>query len=84
MSTQFQKRPYTPQFSDMATVSVRRLAWALNKPMTHTVDIMVKLLPLVVDKSKVCLVCKDKTKCQGCCFLNLAKPQELEALGTLI
>jgi hypothetical protein len=75
-----QKRFYSPQFSAMASISVRRLAWAMGKSMPATVDIIVKLIPSIVDPSKVCLSCKDSTKCQGCTFRTQLTPQEQGAL----
>jgi hypothetical protein len=63
-----QKRYYSPQFSQLAAVSVRRLAWALEMPMPKAVDHMVRLLPSIVDPSKVCLSCKDTTRCASCAF----------------
>ena len=63
-----QKRFYSPQFSALAAVSVRRLAWALGKPMPAAVDHMVQLLPSLVDPSKVCLSCLDRTRCSFCAF----------------
>jgi hypothetical protein len=75
-----QKRFYSPQFSAMAAVSVRRLAWALGVSMPAAVDLMVRLMPSVVDPSKVCLSCKDSTKCQGCSFRSQLTPQEQGAL----
>jgi hypothetical protein len=60
------------------------LSWAISKPMTATVDLMVKLLPLSVDPSKVCLACKDKTKCQTCCFRITPTEQELKAFEAVI
>ena len=59
---------YTPQFSDMASIAVRRLAWALNVNMVKTVDAIILLLPRLLDKSKVCTACKDNTKCKNCVF----------------
>ena len=80
MQTTTNKRSYTPQFSNLATVSVRRLAWAINKPMTSTVDIIIRFLPTVVDPSKVCLACQDKSKCSCCIFGSLGNQQDTEAL----
>ena len=83
MQTETCRRPYTPQFTNLATVSVRRLAWALNKSMPKTVDIMVKLMPSIVSSSKVCSACQDKSKCQSCIFHNPdseVSPQLLETL----
>ena len=56
------KRFYTPQFSPLASVSVRRLAWAMGVSMPAAVNIMVRLMPSIVDPSKVCQLCKDKGK----------------------
>jgi hypothetical protein len=48
--------------------------------MPAAVNIMVRLLPLVVSGSKVCQLCKDKTKCQSCTFLPAMPTQEQDAL----
>jgi hypothetical protein len=73
-------KPYTPQFSETATISVRRLAWAMGKSMPAAVDLMVSLLPSSVDPSKVCLSCQDSSKCQGCIFRSILTPEEKAAL----
>jgi len=80
------KRFYTPQFSPLAAISVRRLAWSLDLSMPATVDIMVKLMPHVVSSAKVCLACKDKTKCASCTFgsLSTESPQLSAALEAVI
>jgi hypothetical protein len=79
-----QKRYYSPQFSEKAAVSVRRLAWALGVSMPAAVDLMVTLVPSVVDPSKVCLSCKDSSKCQGCAFRYRLTPQaQAEVLAVL-
>jgi hypothetical protein len=69
------KRFYSPPFSEMATVSVRRLAWCLGVPMTATVDHIIQFLPSVVDPSKVCLSCQDNTRCKCCIFGSLGNKQ---------
>jgi hypothetical protein len=66
------KRFYTPQFSEMASVTVRRLAWALNIPMTKAVDFIINELSLIISSSIVCPKCKDNTKCQFCAFSKQA------------
>ena len=81
MSTVTEKRYYSPQFSGLAAVSVRRLAWAMGKPMPAAVDLMVRLLPYVLDPSKVCLSCKDNSKCGGCIFCRQITEQEKAALA---
>ncbi|MDR2177553.1 MAG: hypothetical protein LBP20_05865 [Treponema sp.] len=74
---------YTPSFSDLATVSVRRLAWAFNKSMPKTVDLMVGLMPSLMDPSKVCLACQDQSKCRACIFSRNFTRQEQAALAAL-
>jgi hypothetical protein len=61
-------KPYTPQFSQLATVSVRRLAWALGLNMPKAVDRIVALLPTLVSPAVVCAACKDNSKCNACAF----------------
>jgi recombinational DNA repair protein RecR len=75
---------YSPQFSDMASISVRRFAWAMGKSMPATVDLMVKLLKTFIDPSKVCQLCRDKTKCHTCAFSQQVNPEELTALEAVI
>ena len=74
------KRFYTPQFSPLASISVRRLAWALDKPMPAAVDHMVWLLPSLVDPSKVCLSCQDRSRCSSCVFTSQAASPEIIAV----
>jgi hypothetical protein len=63
-----QKRFYSPQFSEVSAVSIRRLAWALHVSMPKAVDQVVGLLPSIFSPGVVCLSCKDNTKCQSCAF----------------
>ena len=49
----------------MASVSVSRLVWAMGVSMPAAVNIMVRLLLSIVNPSKVCKLCKDKTNCKN-------------------
>ena len=62
------KRFYSPQFSEMACVTVRRLSWAMGMSMPEAVNVMAKLIPFYVDSKKICLECPDKSKCHACSF----------------
>ena len=75
-NTEF-KRFYSPQFTETASVSVRRFAWFLNKPMTQAVEKIILLLSFIMDSSKVCKTCKDSRKCGSCAF-NIKKLPEDE------
>ncbi|AEF85777.1 hypothetical protein TREPR_2019 [Treponema primitia ZAS-2] len=65
-------KPYTPQFSETATVTVRRLAWALGCSMPATVNHLVELLPSLYAAETVCSHCQDKEKCSLCSFKTAA------------
>jgi hypothetical protein len=62
------KRFYSPQFSEKATVSIRRLAWALGVSMPKTIDLLVDEISLIFSSSVVCPQCKDNSKCKCCGF----------------
>jgi hypothetical protein len=62
------KRFYSPRLSEKASVSIRRLAWALGLSMPKTIDILVNEISLVFSPSVICPKCRDKTKCQACGF----------------
>ena len=73
-----QHRPYTPQFSPLATVTVRRLAWALQVSMPKAVDRIANALPSIFPPTAVCPSCKDPAKCELCAF-NRPSPAEKAA-----
>jgi hypothetical protein len=70
------RKTYTPQFSEMATVSIRRLAWAMGATMPAAVNRIVKLLPQVFPSVFVCSHCRDNSKCQACIFSQGISEQE--------
>lgn len=72
---------YSPDFSEIAAISVRRLAWAMGSNMGQAVDVMVRSLPAYINAEKVCGLCKDKTKYTACAFKNCGEmPQKALAL----
>ena len=72
---------YSPDFSEIAAVSIRRLAWAMGANMGQVVDVMVRSLPGYINAEKVCELCKDKSKCPACAFKNSGEmPQKALAL----
>jgi hypothetical protein len=81
MYTTKQKRFYSPQFSALSAVSVRRLAWHLGISMPKAVDQMVSLLPSLFSPGVVCPTCKDNTKCQTCAFRQQPNAAENTALA---
>jgi hypothetical protein len=61
---------YTPELSQESSSALRRIAWAMEIPMTKAMERIFDHLPMIVDPKKICLKCKDKTKCKTCSFNN--------------
>lgn len=59
---------YTPELSIYHSALLRRLAWALGRPMTETLHRALDEIADRVDKHLVCGMCKDDSKCDGCAF----------------
>ena len=73
--------PYAPSFSTRSTVSLRRIAWSLDVPMTVAMEKVMDILPLVMPAQKVCAKCQDRSRCTDCVFKTLApvRPERLKA-----
>lgn len=61
---------YTPELSGKSSCTLRRIAWALGVPMTRAIEEVFDYLPYILDRKKVCELCKDKTRCPECVFQN--------------
>jgi hypothetical protein len=59
---------YTPQLDYQQSCTLRRLAWALGKPMSKAITDIINYLPDLVDCEMVCQACKDSSKCHICQF----------------
>ena len=59
---------YTPELSSESACTLRRIAWALNMPMTRTIQEVFSYLPQIMDGQMVCQACRDKTRCADCSF----------------
>ena len=81
MNSANNKRFYSPQFSQIAAVSVRRLAWSLGLSMPKAIDQIVGLLPSMFSPSLVCPQCKDNTKCNYCSFNKTAATENAALLA---
>jgi hypothetical protein len=61
---------YTPELSQQHSQTLRRIAWALGVPMTKAMGKVFEHVETVVERSRVCNACKDKSKCETCAFKN--------------
>ena len=59
---------YTPELSMKSSSTLRRLAWALDMPMTKAMEKVFEYLPEILDSQKVCQACRDRSKCSDCQF----------------
>ena len=59
---------YTPELSMESCQILRRIAWSLEKPMTKTIEIVVKNITMFIDRKKVCSKCRDNSICKECVF----------------
>lgn len=59
---------YTPELSMESSRILRRIAWSLEKPMTQTMEIVVKNITMSIDRKKVCSKCRDNSICHECIF----------------
>lgn len=64
---------YTPELSQEHSGTLRRIAWALEVPMTKAMEEVFDYLGNVIDKKKVCESCRDDSFCKQCSF-NLKPP----------
>jgi len=79
-----EKRIYSPQLSAEASASIRRFAWSMDKPMTKAIEKLIMALPAIIDPTKICLACQDKSDCKNCIFSRYLTAEDkktiLEAL----
>jgi len=62
---------YTPELSLKGSATLRRLAWFKKKPMTKTLEEMVEVVSMELNKIKpgaVCGSCRDDNWCPICIF----------------
>ena len=59
---------YTPELSYQSSCTLRRIAWALDIPMTKAIEMVFDHMPVILDKEKICQECRDKTRCDVCAF----------------
>ena len=59
---------YTPELSQAYSGILRRIAWALETPMTKAIEEVLDHTAKAIDNNKVCDACRDKSFCNYCVF----------------
>ncbi len=67
---------YTPELSRQSSCTLRRIAWALDMPMTKAIEKVFEHLPEILDNKKVCQACRDKSRCSNCGFNSVKQNQD--------
>lgn len=59
---------YTPEL-DLPTVRIlRRIAWAMNEPMTVALPSIIQWVATRLDRQKICSSCRAPADCKECPF----------------
>jgi len=66
---------YTPELSRQSSGTLRRIAWALDVPMTVAMEMVFEAVPRMLDRKRICGACRDKTKCHECAFNRLNRKE---------
>ena len=59
---------YTPELDLYHSATLRRIAWAMDVPMTKAIGEVFDYLGSTLDYKKICSACRDKSKCHSCPF----------------
>lgn len=59
---------YTPELNRKYSCTLRRIAWALDVPMTVAIKMVLDHTAKSIESAKVCEKCRDKTRCHECAF----------------
>ncbi len=65
---------YTPELTLDHSATLRRIAWAMDLPMTKAIGEVFDYLGSTLDPKKVCSACRDKSKCHSCSFNRKGGP----------
>jgi len=57
---------YTPELSQEHSGALRRIAWALEIPMTKAIEEVLDYVGTIIESKKVCKACRDKSFCKDC------------------
>jgi len=59
---------YIPELSQDYSGALRRIAWAMDLPMTVALEEVIFQIAREVDHDLVCKACKDQSFCKRCLF----------------
>jgi len=65
---------YTPELTLDHSATLRRIAWAMDVPMTKAIGEVFDYMGNTLDPKKVCSACRDKSKCPRCVFNRKGGP----------
>ena len=67
---------YTPELTQHHSAILRRIAWAMQMPMTKALEDVFEYLGRTLDPVPICSACRDKTRCSSCPFNRKGETHE--------
>ncbi len=67
---------YSPRMSPRSLCRLRRIAWAIDQPMTRTLDRIIDFVGSRIDPRRVCDACRDPSACNLCA---LTSPEDTQS-----
>ena len=64
---------YRPELNQDYSGALRRIAWAIDLPMTTTLEEVISQVAREVNHEVVCKACKDQSFCNRCLFATDAR-----------
>jgi hypothetical protein len=71
---------YSPDLSYQSSCTLRRIAWALEIPMTVALEEMIQYMAKILDSGFVCNNCLDNSKCKYCGFHRKSENQNQKSI----
>ena len=59
---------YTPELSQTHSGTLRRIAWAMEIPMTKAMVKILEIAAKALDNDKICSACRDRSFCSDSLF----------------
>ncbi len=59
---------FTPEINMESYYILQRIAWGMRMPTSVVMDIILRIVPLIIDREKICEACMSKTICNNCPF----------------
>ncbi len=70
---------YCPKLSSRSLHRLRRIAWAVDRPMTKTLDRIIELVCSRINAQSVCNACLDANDCKLCGLAEMIRQKRRQS-----